>query len=263
MRRLRYRYLPTQYVDAQNQPFRVVDQVATGGQGVVYLIEYEGHDPHGVVTKDTRPATPRHYIYKTAHDTHGADLLRAECEAMDALKHVPGIVHYLTTTNDSTGATNGYIRRYYELMTRQTIVAHATKIIATLQRLHAAGWVHGDIKLNNFCFDREQNTCLLMDFGSAQRIQSFQISTYETALFRPTERGYLSQQYRDTALPPEIFDLYGYAVMLYRAVGGTENALRWRQPVPTAEEVRRWQPRGVHPNLHDTVRDIFFYACFS
>ncbi|MEY2919541.1 MAG: hypothetical protein RL261_846 [Pseudomonadota bacterium] len=92
-----------------------------------------------------------------------------------------------------------------------SIARRLLPVIDAVSQLHAAGWVHGDVKSANVLLDGD-GLPRLVDFGSARRIGSTQpagASPYST-----------SPERLDGAAAAEADDIYAVGVLLYELVSG-------------------------------------------
>jgi hypothetical protein len=115
-------------------------------------------------------------------------------ESIDVFEYLPG---------GEIGRLRG---RPWTLIARRLL-----PVIDVLSRLHAAGWVHGDVKSANVLLDGD-GLPRLVDLGSARRIGSTQpagASPYST-----------SPERLDGAAAAEADDIYALGVLLYELVGG-------------------------------------------
>ncbi|HEX6993765.1 MAG TPA: protein kinase [Gammaproteobacteria bacterium] len=106
----------------------------------------------------------------------------------------------------------------------QQWVAAARAVAAALAAVHAAGFVHGDVKARNVLFDAS-GRAKLIDFGSARPIGS------------PRARGGRTRAHEilrfDVARASPVEDAYAFAVLLYELMSGR---------LPFGPEPARWSP---------------------
>jgi serine/threonine protein kinase len=90
-------------------------------------------------------------------------------------------------------------------------------LLSGLQQVHAAGFIHRDIKPDNI-FIREDGSPLLLDFGSARQASGQRTNT----LTAPVSPGYapFEQYYSKSDEQGPWTDIYGLAVTMYRAICG-------------------------------------------
>lgn len=114
----------------------------------------------------------------------------------------------------------------------------ARAVAAALEAVHAAGFVHGDVKARNVLFDAD-GRAKLIDFGSARPIGA------------PRPHGGRTRAHEilrfDPGLASPVEDAYAFAVLLYELISGR---------LPFGPEPARWSPpapldpgpeRGLEP----------------
>jgi serine/threonine protein kinase len=234
-------YVPCTMCDAKNRAFQVMEQIGEGGQGRVYRIRYHGTPPiHDQID----------YAYKKASSPKRKQSIMNERDTLQALRNVNGIARYISHTTD------GFIRPYYQTIADNHIYKYGEDVLNCIENLHTAGWVHGDIKHDNFCLDA-QNRTIMVDLGSAQRTNSFNVNTLETAIFSMKRRNQLSELFATRPnLSPTIIDFYGFAWMMYRSMGGWAEPT-WKNALPTRTELNEWQPPGIDKSLYQLLRNLF------
>src|SRR5258706_1742091 len=101
-------------------------------------------------------------------------------------------------------------------LTEQTLKALSIPLLNGLEVIHAAGYLHRDIKPGNI-FMRDDGSPVLLDFGSA-RVTS--ANTELTAIVSP---GYAPlEQYHTNGHQGPWSDLYAFVAVLYWLVTGTQ-----------------------------------------
>lgn len=208
-------------------PYRLVREAGRGGAAAVY----EAFDD----------ALGRSLALKLYHRP-SADRARLIAEACTAVVLAgPGVVRVFDVDPDkgfialewaADGAASDVRGR--EPAKLLPLERWLTPLLGALARIHAAGWVHGDLKLENVLF-RERAEPVLTDFGSARRAgESMSGGT----------PGYLSPE-RVAAVAAKANpddDVFAFGVLVDRAMAGgtaTAGSLRW---AALAEAARR--PRG-------------------
>lgn len=230
--------------DVDGHAFQLISLLGQGGQGRVYHIRYIDA-PAQTKSGD--------YVYKKANSKRKTQSIINERNTLVHVQHIPNIARYISHTSD------GFIRPYYKTIAQTEIFEYGLAILACIKNLHDSGWVHCDIKYDNFCLD-DKNNVIVVDLGSAQRIRTFEVHTLETALFSIEKRQQLVQLFAARPqLSPTIIDFYGFAWMMYRAIGGYADP-DWTGALPTKDEIRAWKPPGIDASLHPFLQDLFLEA---
>lgn len=238
---LHLKYVTRTMHDEENRAFQVIEQIGEGGQGRVYRIRYHGTPPI---------ANQIDYAYKEARSTKRKRSIINERNTLIALEEVEGVARYISCTAD------GFIRSYYQTIADDHILQYGSGVLNCIKNLHNAGWVHGDIKRDNFCLDAK-NCTIMVDLGSAQLTDKFDVKTLETAVFSGERRKQLINLFGShSTLSPTIIDFYGFAWMFYRAKGGYGEPI-WRDALPTLAELNEWEPLGIDKSLHPSLRELF------
>jgi hypothetical protein len=153
----------TMMTSAPEAPFRLVREVGRGGAGVVY--EAEDRDLHRTVALKMyhRPDRDRSQLL---HEAHVAVSLAG-----------PGVVRVFDANPEEgwlvmqwarMGALRSLLREEGDRGALRPIARWAIPLARALARVHAAGWIHHDVKPANILL-REPGEPLLTDFGIARR----------------------------------------------------------------------------------------------
>jgi formylglycine-generating enzyme required for sulfatase activity/serine/threonine protein kinase len=156
----------------------------------------------------------------------GLDRFMSEAQTLAKFKH-PNIVRVLTVFPENNTA---YMVMEYErgramnelLKGKNALSEHQLKSIALpvldgLQHVHAAGFIHRDIKPPNL-FIREDGSPVLLDFGSARQSFGFKTKTLTSMVspgFAPFEQ-YVAKSDKQGPWT----DIYGMGATLYRSIVG-------------------------------------------
>jgi serine/threonine protein kinase len=243
---LRLKHTPRILQDVTKRRFQLIELLGQGGQGRAYRIKYLDDPP-----------IPNQfdYVYKEAVSVRRIPSIINERDTLIKLMHIPHIAPYISHTAE------GFIRPFYQTIDLDDIYQHGRAIIDCIERLHRAGWVHGDIKHDNFALD-PKGTLYMVDLGSAQRINEFNIDKLETALFQGSRRNHLVALFQQQPnLVPTIIDIYGFVWMMYKSVGGfTEPP--WPTALPTTIDVQEWRPSGIKdPKVSHHLRELLYECC--
>jgi serine/threonine-protein kinase len=152
----------TMMTSAPEAPFRLLREVGRGGAGVVYEAEDRELSRRVALKIYHRPERDRAQLL---HETHVAVALAG-----------PGVVRvfdadpehgWLAMEWAALGALRAFLRdRRGEIVS--PIERWAAPLARTLARVHAAGWVHHDVKPANVIL-RAADAPLLSDFATARR----------------------------------------------------------------------------------------------
>jgi serine/threonine-protein kinase len=200
---------------APEAPFRLLREVGRGGAGVVY--EAEDRDLKRPVALKVyhRPDRDRAQLL---HEAHVAVALAG-----------PGIVRVLDANPEhgwlvmewaGLGALRSLLRER-DLGFLRPIERWAVPLAQALARVHAAGWVHHDVKPANILL-RADVSPLLTDFGTARR---------EGEPSPPGSLGYVSPERLAGRASNVRDDVYGYGRVLEDAldvVTDDPKLARWR-----------------------------------
>jgi len=111
----------------------------------------------------------------------------------------------------------GFIMKRCQSVPRFADISIFDKLFASLYRLHRNGWIHGDIKMDNFVYDPETSQAFLIDFGLSMLNASWPIlhvvhGKLATLPYRPLE--YLKQEKLWTSLDAS-FDHWSLGMSLF------------------------------------------------
>ena len=216
--------------------FELHEVLGRGGFGVTYL----GRDSNlgiNVAIKEYMPLEfavrePDGNVYPKTHDTEewyrwGLDRFLDEAKMLARFNH-PSIVRVLRFFE---GRGTAYIvmeylegQTLYALYQKETTLSEdrlrtlLTPILAGLEQVHDAGYLHRDIKPGNIVLGNE-GTPVLIDFGAAQALTaeySRTVASFEMPGFSPIEQYSSSRQHYGPWT-----DLYAVGAVLYRGMSGS------------------------------------------
>lgn len=187
--------------------YRILGLRATGGMARVYRAE--------------QLATGRKVAVKLVTEPRLVDGLTRERAALVAIAS-PNVIGYVGDGSTSTGMY--IVVDWIDGEDLRTIIARcplaideavriATELCTGLAAVHAAGYVHRDVKPSNVMIDRDGHA-MLLDFGLAQPVGAERTTSFGTA-------AYLAPELigRRTNVDPRA-DLYAVGCVLYECLAG-------------------------------------------
>jgi len=204
---------------AFSQRYRVGSILGKGGFGVVYA---------GVRRADNLPVAIKHVAIKRVPEWSfiGQDKVSMELKLLSMLQNVPGVinlidyyilpdslVYIMERPTNSTDLFNYITQKRYvtEPMARNLM----RQVVSTVQRCHAKGVLHRDIKDENLLIDVTTGELKLIDFGSGSLLHDGEYSDFTgTRVYSPPE---LIQSSRYTANPYTVWSL---GILLFDMVQG-------------------------------------------
>ena len=256
--KLKWRYLQQQliFTTDDNREFRVNSLIGHGGQGYIY----------GITFTDIMRASA---IIKCAIDEVNQPAIDREIEALQALTQEPLTQDLVTPLLGICPQFNlphknqprrALIRPHYQ-DTIKAITDRTTLLFTIICRVHDAGWIHGDIKSNNFF--TYNNAIRLGDFGSAQRIDTFCFDDISCSYL---DRHHMQEQRQFVEQFPQLIDLYGYCLMIYAYLCNVpEGTIQWgkdsdERRLPYINEINAWTPK-CESKYHSELKELFSICC--
>ncbi len=206
-----------------------------GGFGITYLahdtslgakVAIKEYLPHDMATRgEATKIIPNLDIKDAVKDYHwGLKRFLKEAQALAQFKHtnIVRVLRYIRA-NDTAymvmeyekGQSLGqYLRQHGNRMKEADLLQIMLPILNGLEAVHAAGMLHLDIKPDNI-YLREDNTPMLIDFGSARQAMSGHSQrTILTPGYAPIE------QYPDKGEQGPWTDIYAIGASMYRCFHG-------------------------------------------
>ncbi|GEM_PF-4626126 len=184
------------------------EPLETGGFGTVYRGTWNGMEVAIKEMQFTEKYLP---------------LYRKEVEIMQAITHVPNVVHYLTSVDDPTHQMFQIVMEYYSQgdlfnyilgnqplawLQRYKIMRDITK---GLDGLHHAGILHRDLKIENILLSANLEA-KIGDFGCAEKIENIPPAKCDIKLMG-TLAGLAPELVLRTATYSKQSDIYGLALL--------------------------------------------------
>ena len=201
-------------------PYRLEEQIGSGGMGVVYRA-YDERLDRWVAVKFIQPG--RH------EDKVGRERLRREARASARLSH-PAIVRIFDMVQTEEG--DGIVMELVEGKTLAQILrdgpldlaqglALAREIASALVEAHAHGVVHRDLKTENVVVTASGRPKIL-DFGLAKRVEHAEAEAALTVdgMVLGTCRSMAPEQIEGRLIDPRT-DLFSFGTLLYETFTGT------------------------------------------
>jgi len=208
--------------------FRLTRELGAGSTGKVWhgvLIEGFGPFPAGF------PVAVKYLHAHKAGEAAALASFETEAQAGRATLH-PGLVHVLATGVDERGRY--LVMPYVPGRTLREVVRDegplpepllrsvARQVSGALAALHAAGYLHGDIKPENIRLDAEGNAVLL-DLGFARRASDGGSARFDRdarASARPGSLPYLAPEQARSEAGGTASDVFALGVVLYELATG-------------------------------------------
>ena len=213
-----------QVFDKVGKPQRIGDELARGGEGVVYAL---GSKPSVVVK-----------LYHPELLDRRGTLLREKVDAMVGMRQhfdTSSLAWPALSVYDEQGTWLGYAmrraagaplaklahpmlcRKHFPGVDRIAVVRMLVSVIKTIGRLHGAGVYLGDINLNNFLFDQTTGMVTLIDCDSYQvsvEGRLFPCVVGAADMIPPEHHGKPLAQVQRTAES----DLFSLAILIFRCL---------------------------------------------
>jgi len=248
--------------------YRIIQQLARGGMGVVYLARTEGAQGF------TRPVVVKRIIPDLAADEATARSFVREARILANLQH-PGIVNVIDFDQDRDGAyvmVLEYVHGYnlgqwhkYVVDTRKQLpVDHAiyimTRVLDALQYAHAfiradgtpMQIVHRDVSPGNILIDTQGHVKLL-DFGIARADQTDEYKTRD-GMFKGKLTYAAPEVYDGSSATPRS-DVYSAGVVLYQLLSG-ENPFRGKNMAEIVRRVLTEKLPPIAPSREDVSKGL-------
>ena len=214
--------------------YRVVRVLGVGGFGITYLCEHTGlgvqvavkeYLPNEIAVRDGTEVHP-----KSARDREGfewgLERFLEEARTVARFRH-PNVVHvrdcfeanrtaYIVMDYEDGEPLDALLRRH-DTLTESQLKRIALPLADGLREVHAAGFLHRDVKPANVFVRRSDESPVLLDFGSARHAlgrRSRSVTAIASAGYSPPE------QYESAGEQGPWTDVYALSALCYRAISG-------------------------------------------
>ena len=221
-------------VGSQLDSYRVVRVLGAGGFGVTYLCEHVGlgvevavkeYLPNQIAVRDGTAVHP-----KSAGDREdfewGLTRFQDEARTLVRFEH-PNVVRvrdlfeangtaYIVMDYEDGESLDRVLRRLGTL-TEVQLKRVVLPVADALREVHAAGFLHRDVKPSNIFVRRSDESPVLLDFGSARQAlgrKSRSMTAIASAGYAPPE------QYESHGAQGAWTDIYALSALCYRAIAG-------------------------------------------
>lgn len=225
--------LPTGY---ELDKYRLLSVLGFGGFGITYLAENLTLG-HRVAIKEY---LPNEFAMREARTIHpkspeeaenfawGLEKFKEEARTLTRFRH-PNLVRvsdYVEANNTAyivmdyeDGEPLGEILRRNQTLTEAQVRRVIEPIADGLRQVHAAGYLHRDIKPGNIYVRREDETPVLLDFGAARQAigkRTRSVLSVASAGYSPME------QYESEGNQGPWTDVYSLSAVCFKAISGQE-----------------------------------------
>ena len=242
-------------VPSQIGPYEIIDKIASGGMGTVYLAQH----------REMRRQVALKVLLAGAHDDQQLIArFRREAQATSQLKH-PNIIevydlgddngqYYMAMEYIPTGSAQARLRDLAK-QGRQMEPAEALRMVrqvaSALDYAHSQGFVHRDIKPSNILL-RPDGSAVLADFGIVLATSGTKITHTIAAIGTPE---YMSPEQAQGRHMDARSDLYSLGIVLFEMLTG---ALPFHADTPMGVVYK--QIREPLPDMARLRKGIPFYA---
>ena len=148
--------------------YLIIEQIGSGSFGEVYLAQYKSGGYVAVKVEERKKAKRVYNEYKIYKYLHSKDFNVGLPKTYDYLQSSDYNIMVMQLLGPSMEDLFNKQGRKFQL---STVYLIAIQLITLLEKLHNAGYIHRDIKPNNFLVGRDVNIIQLymMDFGLSKK----------------------------------------------------------------------------------------------
>lgn len=148
--------------------YLIIEQIGSGSFGEVYLAQYKSGGYVAVKVEERKKAERVYNEYKIYKHLHSKDFNVGLPKTYDYLESSDYNIMVMQLLGPSLEDLFNKQGRKFQL---PTVYLIAIQLITLLEKLHKAGYIHRDIKPNNFLIGRDENITQLymMDFGLSKK----------------------------------------------------------------------------------------------
>ena len=223
------------------------EQIGKGGMGAVYL----AHDP-----TLQRPVAIKILPAELAADPDYVARFEREATSLAKLRH-PNLMHIYAVGCDQgrhfiameyvRGSTLARVVRKQGPLHYKVAIRVLGQVLSALDKVHAAGMVHRDLKSSNIMID-EDKRAILMDFGLAKPRHDRSVTTGHTLIGTPE---YMAPELAEGKDAEFRTDIYALGIVLYEMLTG-QVPYRGSSAIATL----RQQVESPTPSLVGIVPDL-------
>ena len=248
----------SELIGAELGPYRIIEQIGTGGMATVYKAYHAATDRYVAVKILTA---------RMSGDNELRKRFQRECKVIAKLEHARVVpVYDYGRTDDRLYL----VTRYIEAGTLKDRLAQGSMSLAQVGHImqqvggalayaHRLGVVHRDVKPSNVLLDAEGD-CYLTDFGLARIIESSaRLTMTGVGVGTPA---YMSPEQGQGEGVDARSDIYSLGVMLYEMVTGQ---VPYQAETPLAVVLKHISaplplPRSVRPDIPEEVERVIMKA---
>ncbi|MBM7615968.1 protein kinase domain-containing protein [Alkaliphilus hydrothermalis] len=230
-----------------NNSYRIVRKLGTGGTAEVFLVEGEGKKRYAMkVSQDSLSLNREYQLIKKFSDIEFV----VNVYEMDDFHRGGCIYHFLLL--DYIQGDNLKVYTEKKQLQRTTILGMILILLKVLESFHQKGYILGDLKLENIMFDQKQKAIRLIDLGGVVEIGAT-VKEYTPAY----DRGAWRCGKRRAEVSYDLFTLNMMLILLL--IGEKLNPLKQKKE-DIFQKVRNLE---ISEELKGLVIDMMLNQCYN